>query len=411
MWQKQSTLTFEEIESADDADIRLSFEQQNHVEIDPFKFNDNTLAHAFQPGFKLGGDIHFFDDVKWDFNVIYDEQPEDGKVSFFAVVLHEAGHSLGLGHSSDPTAVMYKYYSLNTASLSHDDIYGIHHIYGVPFAFETPSGIYSSGENTDVNPNTPDKCNTSYDAIATIRGELFIFKEEFMWRPDITDEFNEVRQLWNELPEKRHIDAVFENSNGKILFFISDQIFIFESTNLVDKLRLYHIGMDWDVKKIDAIFRWPYNNKVYIFTDSNYYRFDEKLFRVEKNYPKQIASAFRDVYSIDTALNFKNQLYFFKDEYFYEFDDNVMRMKRMQPQLSAVKFMKCIAPKFFTSRTHFNSENQDYIIFEEGEVDDSDIEHFHHFEKSQTSAVQKFRENSRFMTLSFILFFLCTFDF
>lgn len=405
MWQKHSALTFEEIVSADDADIRLSFEEQNHEEIDPFKFNDITLAHAFQPGFKLGGDIHFFESVKWDFNTLYDEQPDDGKVSFFAVVLHEAGHSLGLGHSSDPTAVMYKYYSLNTATLSNDDIYGIHHIYGVPL--KPTSGIFSSesGENTDVNSNTPDKCNTSYDAIATIRGELFIFKDEFMWRPDTTDDFNEIRQLWNELPAKKRVDAVFENFNGKILIFIGDQIFVFESTNLVDKLRLYHIGMGWHVKKIDTIFRWPYNGKVYIFTGNNYYRFDEKLFRVETNYPKLISSAFRDVYSIDTALAFKNQLYFFKNENFYEFDDNVMRLKRMLPQLSAVKFMKCITPKLFAARTNFNDENQDYIILEE--ENDKEIEPFHHFEKSQTSASQNFKRNTILMTFLFFYYFEC----
>lgn len=385
IWESHSSLTFIEKINDDNADIRLSFERQEHREIDHFIFNDITLGHAFQPGEGLGGDVHFRENVNWDFNVLYDQLPEEGKVSFFAVALHELGHSLGLGHSDDSTAVMYKYYSMNTATLSNDDIRGIHHIYGIPSKPSSPqtNEIYSSGESTISNgeilpATTPDKCNTSYDAIATIRGELFIFKEKYMWRPEISNEYNEIRQLWNELPQTlSHVDAVFENAEGQFLFFIGNQLYIFESTKLVSKLRLYHLGMDWNVKKIDAIFRWPYNQKIYIFSGDNYYRYDEKINRVERDYPQLIEGTFRDVYDIDTAFTSDKQLYFFKNEYFYEFDDNSMRMKRMKPQKSSIRFMRCIEPNLFATRTNFDDEIKDYITFDEIEIED-----FQHHEKS-----------------------------
>lgn len=53
--------------------------------------------------------------------------------NLFLTAVHEIGHSLGLGHSSDPKAVMfptYKYVDINTFRLSADDIRGIQSLYG-----------------------------------------------------------------------------------------------------------------------------------------------------------------------------------------------------------------------------------------------------------------------------------------
>jgi hypothetical protein len=46
-----------------------------------------------------------------------------------AVVAHELGHALGLGHSSDPNALMYYSLSRITLSLSQDDVDGISFLY------------------------------------------------------------------------------------------------------------------------------------------------------------------------------------------------------------------------------------------------------------------------------------------
>jgi Ca2+-binding RTX toxin-like protein len=50
--------------------------------------------------------------------------------SFYAVALHEIGHTIGLGHSSSPNDVMYAYLSAqNQAGLSIDDMTGIRVLY------------------------------------------------------------------------------------------------------------------------------------------------------------------------------------------------------------------------------------------------------------------------------------------
>lgn len=54
-------------------------------------------------------------------------------INFLIAATHELGHSLGLGHSSDPDAVMYPTYSIRDSKsfkLSQDDIEGIQKLYG-----------------------------------------------------------------------------------------------------------------------------------------------------------------------------------------------------------------------------------------------------------------------------------------
>ena len=57
-------------------------------------------------------------------------------VDLFSVALHEAGHALGLAHSTDPSAVMYPYYRQQTG-LTSDDITAIQSLYGA--ASSTPA--------------------------------------------------------------------------------------------------------------------------------------------------------------------------------------------------------------------------------------------------------------------------------
>lgn len=118
------------------ADIVISFQRIYHPEIDRYKLDSDILAHAFRPGSDIGGDVHIREDKSWDFDVMFDQEPRPNSRSFFAVVLHELGHSLGLDHSDRPDSVMYFSYSKSTGVLSSDDIQGIQHIYGVPRRFK-----------------------------------------------------------------------------------------------------------------------------------------------------------------------------------------------------------------------------------------------------------------------------------
>ena len=70
-------------------------------------------------------DIEFNENERWNCSG-YCMPPE---IDLETVCLHEGGHLLGLGHSTQPLAVMYAYYSTTKRDLHSDDINGISSLY------------------------------------------------------------------------------------------------------------------------------------------------------------------------------------------------------------------------------------------------------------------------------------------
>uniref|UniRef100_A0A3Q3FU24 Matrix metalloproteinase-20-like n=1 Tax=Labrus bergylta TaxID=56723 RepID=A0A3Q3FU24_9LABR len=119
MWSDESPLRFIKVNHGK-ADIVFSFAVGTHGDFFPFDGPRGVLAHAFQPGEGMGGDVHFDEDETWTAG------------NLFAVAAHELGHSLGLTHSQDRSAIMYpnyRYQSNTQYSLSKDDALGIQALY------------------------------------------------------------------------------------------------------------------------------------------------------------------------------------------------------------------------------------------------------------------------------------------
>jgi hypothetical protein len=207
LWARDTKLHFTYVQPSsnvispeDEADIVVSFHKGYHGDGYPFDGEGAILAHAFFPGTGRGGDAHFDDEEKW--------RPIDAEgrgMSLFAVAAHEFGHSLGLSHSSIDTALMYPWFKgfSYRQPLPNDDKYGIQQLYGKkdgddefapipwgggdkskpapPVAPSTPAPMSPEVPNIPKSmptlpPGKPDPCDTTYDAVAVIREELYIFK-------------------------------------------------------------------------------------------------------------------------------------------------------------------------------------------------------------------------------------------
>ncbi|CAG5126397.1 unnamed protein product [Candidula unifasciata] len=127
MWAEYMPIKFMEERGQETPDIDIQFARGEHgPKPDPIfdgnpKQSLNILAHAWGPGYNikgLAGDVHFDEDDDWkDYNTL------------LGVAVHELGHSMGLGHSEDESAIMYPVYR-SVVALAQDDIDGITLMYG-----------------------------------------------------------------------------------------------------------------------------------------------------------------------------------------------------------------------------------------------------------------------------------------
>jgi hypothetical protein len=127
-WARHADIRFKmselsEKSAQEEATIEVHFALGDHGDAHPFDGRGRVLAHAFYPfnPEPLAGDVHVDADETWSRDRLY------------AVLLHEFGHSLGLGHSDRPNAVMYPYFSANSFPEPQvDDIKALRRLYAPP---------------------------------------------------------------------------------------------------------------------------------------------------------------------------------------------------------------------------------------------------------------------------------------
>ncbi|XP_068121049.1 matrix metalloproteinase-18-like [Hyperolius riggenbachi] len=331
VWSDVAPLTFTRIYSGL-SDIEISFAAQVHNDYYPFDGQHGTLAHAFAPGEGIGGDAHFDEDETWTSG--------SRGYNLFLVAAHEFGHSLGLLHSNDPSALMYPTYHFTEPSEFHlpdDDVRGIQYLYGAREVPEVP--------NVPDQPVTPSSClpSVSFDAVTTLRGEILFFTNKTFWRQisqDSNAEFHLIKSFWPELPT--HIQAAYEYPDrDQVLVFKGAKYWIisgYEVTKDSPK-SIYNLGFPRTVRKVDAATYDDSTRKTYFFSDDKFWSYDEQKRTMDSATPKKIIDGFPGVGpKVRAAFQRDGLLYLFDGQRQYEFNSAKKRVTRL---LKNNSWLKC----------------------------------------------------------------------
>uniref|UniRef100_A0A8C6WQF2 Matrix metallopeptidase 17b n=1 Tax=Neogobius melanostomus TaxID=47308 RepID=A0A8C6WQF2_9GOBI len=258
VWAEPTPLDFHEVGSPGVADLQVDFLHGHHGDSYPFDGVGGAVGHAFFPSDPLrAGGVHLDAEEDWAFR-----QPASAGTDLFTVLLHELGHALGLSHSASRHSVMRPYYQGPAGDPLHyrlgpQDLQHITQLYGKRGQMSATDAPRMGPEmqlrhrdhphthtHAHVHPHTQhhhrastDRCNTTFDAVAKIRGETFFFKGPSMWRVGglglVSPRGAAVRRLWRALPSDLHLSAVLERQTDHAIIFISgSQVWLFRDLSL-----------------------------------------------------------------------------------------------------------------------------------------------------------------------------------
>ncbi|XP_070693442.1 matrix metalloproteinase-17b [Pempheris klunzingeri] len=240
VWAEPTPLEFHEVGSPEAADLQVDFLHGYHGDDYPFDGAGGAVGHAFFPADTArAGGVHLDAEEEWAFR-----QPASEGTDLFTVLVHEFGHALGLAHSSSRHSVMRPYYHGPAGDPLHyqlgaQDLELITQLYGKRkqllatdpprLAPEPQLRLRGHHHHHRYGPFI-DRCNTSFDAVARIRGETFFFKGMTMWRVSggglVSGRGASVRRLWRGLPpDLPHLHAVLERQSDHAIIFISGSHF------------------------------------------------------------------------------------------------------------------------------------------------------------------------------------------
>jgi len=347
-------------------EILVSFVSGYHNDPYPFDGEGGTLAHAFYPHSNKGlsGDVHF-DDAE-----PFTSMSAKGR-NLLWVATHELGHSLGLEHSNIKEAVMYPWYTKYKPGfrLHEDDILGIQSLYGARTDTLPPSTFTTSKPTTSTTTTTtttttkqPSKYHKSCprDDGSTITALFYskLYKQIVGFtNTDKIYLFGYQRSVpvlnrGDYVSKERisgQIDAVYTtkvDGQDRQIIFSGSKYYVFDGFTYRSGPYSIHNGdgplklkFSEDIQKIDAAITWPRNGRTYFFSDTQYWRFDNKRKRFDRNYPKPIFGNWEGLpKKIDAGFSSLEKTFFIAGNTYYKFNDMDIKVEKED---NVKVFMEC----------------------------------------------------------------------
>ncbi|XP_022907784.2 matrix metalloproteinase-16-like [Onthophagus taurus] len=400
LWGRYSNLNFKR-HGSPDADIIVSFASGYHSDYLPFDGPGGVLAHAYFPQTygSLSGDVHFDADENWTQDDTDDghhflavavhelghslglsHSPDENSVMFS--YYKSRGNSIALGY--DDVLAMYELYIKrdpfeNDREVEKHESKDRYNSYDEKeksdeetttstttskptttsnesaekkeyrittetyYTFEGDTESVETHKNHDqfhgIPPKMPDICQGNFDAVATLRNELFVFKDKFLWRLiDKSELFPgypiPIRQMFPLPEEINKVDAAYERPDGNIVIFAGKSYWIFNGGTFIEgsPLPLTTYGLPDYLDKIDAVQTWSKNSKTYLYRGDRFWRYNETSKTIDEGYPKHMEAWPGVPQDLDAANTWKdNVTYFFKGKSYWRFDNNWVKTTDLSP--------------------------------------------------------------------------------
>ncbi|CAI4230412.1 unnamed protein product [Auanema sp. JU1783] len=334
VWEKEADVKFVKEQNPI---ISVNFGVRDHS--CPFLFDPTVLAHAFMPTdpiTDLTGDVHFNDEFTWT--------TSEYRISLLSVATHEIGHAIGLTHNMDEAdSIMSPRDQHRKTRITERDRYYLLALYGRAKGspeVDTARPTYSPGterERNHYHTDTikPNPCTSKIDGIGTMRGNFFVFKDEWMWvfAYDGTL-FREPELIATAIPNMPYpVDSVLEVDDD-LWCFIGTEVYVIHMTQQGLRVkhapyRLADFGIDSSVKHIDVAYEWFYEpyRWCYIWSGSQYWKIDIRARRVEATYPREINKGWRSVPLRSSAgFTYDGELHFIQEGMVYRMNSSDFRL-------------------------------------------------------------------------------------
>ncbi|TSN39308.1 Matrix metalloproteinase-18 [Bagarius yarrelli] len=289
VWANASPLQFYR-SSSQQADIMVEFGSKYHGDNYPFDGPKGTLAHAFDPGEGIGGDVHFDEDEQWTVD-------------------------------SKGSSITAPYYPSLT--------------WNFPFNSWFTRFFYPRAIKDQCDPDQ------SFDSVTNVGRSIFFFKGRYLW---IKNNKHDIKEglIHTFIPKiNSTIDAAFWlGKNSTLFLFSGSSYWTVEGSRIQgsgQKISSFHLPASVD--HIDAAVYIPNSGHVLFFTQDQYWRYNVRRKAMEKSNPHNITEDFPDIKTpISAALYKRRFIHFFVGAEVYTYD---LRTRKVVGNKKANSWLGC----------------------------------------------------------------------